>query len=133
MKSNWPHYDFLGDVHTHPYKNYKTVETNKYYNFSRDDIEDLEKNSKYWGEMNYRVGLVLTIAQMHKRSNKCAEYPKNKNNLIEFTLEDYRLWIRCYIILRECTKENEKDEKKTVFKVSPHEAKNVYLDCAGAF
>ncbi len=131
LTSNWPHYDFLGDVHTHPHKDYKIVEANKYYNFSRDDIKDLEENSDYWKKHNYRVGLVLTIAQMHKVGTRDATYLKT--NLIEFTLGVYRLWIRCYVILNEDTIENEEGEKKSVFKVSDHDEEKVHLDCSGAF
>lgn len=131
LTSNWPHYDFLGDVHTHPYKDYKIVEANKYYNFSKDDIEDLEENSKKWKNHNYRVGLVLTIAQMQKAGRKETKYLKP--NLIEFTLGDYRLWIKCYVILNEDTIKNEGDGKKSVFKVSEHDEEKVHLDCCGAF
>lgn len=131
LASNWPHYDFLGDVHTHPYKDYKIVEAKKYYNFSKGDIKDLEKNSEYWKNYRYRVGLVLTIAQMHKAGTKDTKYLKP--NLIEFTLGDYRLWIRCYVILNEDSIENEGGEKKSVFKVSGHDEEKVHLDCCGAF
>lgn len=127
MTSFWPHYDFLGDVHTHPYRNYKTVEKKNLYEFSKDDIRDLEDNSDDWKKYNYRVGLVLTIAQMLRGSTKGTKYLKN--NLIEFTLGNYRLWIKCYIVLYEDTEENEDGGKKCTLKVSKHDEENVILDC----
>jgi hypothetical protein len=38
MTSFLPHYDFLGDFHTHPYKKYTDVTKNKCYNYSADDV-----------------------------------------------------------------------------------------------
>jgi uncharacterized protein YrzB (UPF0473 family) len=67
---------------------------------------------------------------MHKAGGKDTKYLKP--NLIEFTLGDYRLWIKCYVILNEDTIENDEDGKKSVFKVSDHDEKKVHLDCCGA-
>ncbi len=125
MTSFWPHYDFLGDVHTHPYKNYKNVEDKKLYEFSKGDINDLKDRCNYWKKHKYRVGLVLTIAQMRREGTKGSKYLKE--NLIEFTLGNYRLWIKCYIVLYENSEENEDDKSELI--VSKHDEEYVILDC----
>lgn len=122
MTSFWPHYDFLGDFHTHPYGNYKHV-GHKEINFSEDDIKSLEDYCDDWKKHNYRVGLVLTIAWMKKASSKESKYLKN--NLIEFTLGNYRLWIKAYAVLYGAGE----SEKKSALKISDHDEENVILDC----
>ncbi|MDD4237432.1 MAG: hypothetical protein PHT62_02570 [Desulfotomaculaceae bacterium] len=42
MTSFWPHYDFLGDFHTHPYNNYRYVRNNKLYLYSEQDRSSIE-------------------------------------------------------------------------------------------
>lgn len=124
MTSFWPHYDFLGDFHTHPYKKYTDVTKNKCYNYSAGDVKSLEDYSDYWKNYNYRVGLVLTIALLSKEGTKGFEH--TQNNLIEFTLGNYRLWIKGYVLYKA---ENDNGEKITTLKVSDHKADNVILDC----
>ncbi|VVB89863.1 Uncharacterised protein [uncultured archaeon] len=131
MTSFWPYYDFLGDVHTHPYeKNYTHVCSKKYYNYSTDDFKRLEDYSEYWKEHNYRVGLVLTIALMDKAGTKDPIY--KPDNMIEFTLGNYRLWLKGHV-LYEDSEENEDSEKRTALKVTDHDEKNVFLDCPSLF
>lgn len=125
MTSFWPHYDFLGDVHTHPHGNYKDV-GNEEINFSKDDIKSLEEPCYDWKKHNYRVGLVLTIASMERAGSRDSKY--GPNNQIEFTLGKYRLWLKAYVALYE-DEENEDGEKKSALKVSKHNEKNVFLDC----
>jgi len=127
MTSFWPYYEFLGDVHTHPTEqNYTQVCREKFYNYSQDDIKDLEDNSDYWKEHNYRVGLVLTIARMDKEGTKDPIY--EPNNMIEFSFGNYKLWLKSYI-LYEDVDENEDGVKKKLLKVSNHNDKDVILDC----
>ncbi|MBU4221070.1 MAG: hypothetical protein KKA10_05505 [Euryarchaeota archaeon] len=124
MTAFWPYYEFLGDVHTHPYnKNYSYVVGKKYYNYSPDDFKRLENHSPYWEEHNYRVGLVLTIARMDRAGPK--EHYYKQENMIEFTLDKYRLWLKGYVLYEE----NEDGETKKVLKVTDHNAGNVFLDC----
>jgi len=125
MTSFWPHYDFLGDVHTHPYSNYKNVEDEKLYEFSKGDIKDLEGRCDHWKEHNYRVGLVLTIAGMLREGKKASKYLKN--SLIEFTLGNYRLWIKSYVVFNEKSEENEDGRSELI--VSGHNEEYVFLDC----
>lgn len=115
MDSFFPQHDFLGDFHTHPYHDYAKV-TKKSYAFSKDDINDIETNSEYWDEYNYRVGLVLTIARMTNRK----KHPENKvisNNTLQFTTGNYRMWLKAYVIYK-------KDDS---LKFTKHEDDNVIL------
>lgn len=122
MTSFWPQYDFLGDFHTHPYLDHNKVKENKYYDFSKVDYESLENYSDYWMMHNYRVGLVLTIAMLKKKSSKLPCYLQN--NTIEFTLGNYRLWIKGYLATYNC-----EEEKEKTLKVTDHDEENVILIC----
>ncbi|KGG79618.1 hypothetical protein Y919_11005 [Caloranaerobacter azorensis H53214] len=118
MTSFWPQYDFLGDFHTHPYNHYKEVLDNKWYEFSEGDYESIENWSDYWKKHNYRVGIVLSIANMKRSSSK--EPSWIDNSTIEFTLGNYRFWIKGYVSYQ--------DEKGNL-KLTKHDDKNVILDC----
>ncbi len=98
ITSFWPHYRFLGDFHTHPYKrrknfDYKYIEKKKLYDFSKDDFAFIEDNAEFWKNHNYEIGIVMTIIDMEKswKKNK-----KVEDNLIRFNLGNYRLWIKGY-------------------------------------
>lgn len=95
ITSFWPHYGFLGDVHTHPYEHYKDVIAIKGYNFSSDDISRIEDNSLYWLTYGYRVGLVLTIARLQRKTNRGIQ--RIDPSTIEFTLAKYRLCLKGYV------------------------------------
>jgi len=127
MTSFWPQYDFIGDFHTHPYEDYKKVIEKKWYNFSNPDYESLTDYSDYWMKHNYRVGLVLTIAQLTNKSQKVPRY--YQNNTIEFTLGNYRLWIKGYIVYKNDNYESEYNEKEITLAVTDHDEDDVFLIC----
>lgn len=118
MSSFWPQYDFLGDFHTHPYNHYKEVVDNQWYQFSEADYESIEECSKYWKDYNYRVGIVLSIAYMKKKSDKQSEWIDNST--IEFTLGNYRFWIKGYVAY---------DDEKGELKLTEHKDEEVILEC----
>lgn len=95
LTSFWPQYDFLGDFHTHPCQNYLDVSKDKWYLFSDDDYESIENRTEFWEPKNYRIGLVLTIAQMGKRSSKGFRW--YDSSTLEFTLGHYRMWLKGYV------------------------------------
>lgn len=119
MTSFWPQYDFLGDFHTHPYKTLSEAVGKKFRNyvFSEADRERIEDHSQYWVKQNYRVGLVLTIAQMARASRR--EHTKIEEGTVEFTLGNYRLWLKAYVAYRE----------NQSLKVSKDDEPMVTLDC----
>lgn len=118
MTSFWPQYDFLGDFHTHPYVNFTKVAKGKLYEFSQDDIKSIESYSNHWQNHNYRIGLVLTIALMKSRSSR--KHKWIEPNTIEFTLGNYRLWLKGYI-----TYLNDKKQ----LRLSNHTDENIVIDC----
>ena len=108
ITSFWPHYRFLGDFHTHPYKkgkdfDYKDIDKDKLYDFTDDDFAFIKDDAEFWYEHNYRVGVVMTIIDMEK-SWKIKEI---KDNLIMFNLGNYRLWVKGYWVSYKKDKKNE--------------------------
>jgi hypothetical protein len=115
MTSFWPQYDFLGDFHTHPEEDHNIVIREKRYEFSKEDCADVS-NDRGWVGHNYRVGVVLTIAQMQRRSWSLT-FPDV--GTVCFTLGNFKLWLKVYIAYLK---------KGDIF-LSKHSDPNVVLDC----
>lgn len=92
VTSFWPHLIYLGDFHSHPFKNTKVVLDNKMYFMSENDREWL--NDNFWKQKGYRVGLVITIAAMEKAGRKASACVAS--NCVEATLGNYRMWLAAY-------------------------------------
>ncbi|EGW36652.1 MULTISPECIES: hypothetical protein [unclassified Desulfosporosinus] len=118
LTSFWPQYDFLGDFHTHPHDTKDEVINDKLYEFSKQDIKSVEGRSEFWLSHNYRVGLVLTIAKLERKSDR--EHRWIGTNTIELTLGNYRLWLNGYITYLD---------NSTKIRLSTHVDDNVILDC----
>lgn len=97
ITSFWPHLDYLGDFHSHPYKNKKEVTDIKGYFLSSDDRKSL--NDDFWTKIKYRVGLVITIAAMEKAGTKACDWVAS--NCVEATLGNYRIWVASYCAYRD--------------------------------
>lgn len=95
MSSLWPHYDFLGDVHTHPYGHVSEVSATG-RGFSEVDIADVVRHSAYWDDHGYRVGLVLSIAWM-KRATLEPKVDVLDASTVRFTLKNVRMWLKAYV------------------------------------
>ncbi|MCD6367087.1 MAG: hypothetical protein J7L46_06070 [Bacteroidales bacterium] len=97
MSSFWPQNKFLGDFHTHPYRKTKAhfseIEKEKLYEFSDADISSIEDDVTFWAKHNYRIGLVVTVVDMDRRSEKIEQ--KN-NSTVVFNFGNYRIWIKAY-------------------------------------
>lgn len=114
----WPHYEFLGDFHTHPFpgRSFGEVRANRFYEFSRGDRESIRWHVESCG-LEYRVGLVLTIIEL-----KRAGWRKPcllDEATIEFTMNRFRLW------LRACCVRGGRGGRPLEF------SEKVYLDCPG--
>lgn len=92
ITSFWPHLIYLGDFHSHPFKNTKEVRNNKMYFMSQDDREWLKDN--FWKQKGYRVGLIMTLAAMEKAGRKANDWVAT--NCVEATLGNYRMWLSAY-------------------------------------
>jgi len=92
VTSFWPHLIYLGDFHSHPFKNTKEVMENKTYFMSEEDRRWLEDN--FWRQKGYRVGLIMTIAAMEKAGRKASHWIAH--NCVVATLGNYRMWLSAY-------------------------------------
>ena len=97
ISSFWPHMIFLGDFHSHPFKNIRDVVESKRYFLSEGDREWL--NDPFWKQKDYRVGLVMTIAAMEKAGTKGCDWVAN--NCIETTMGNYRMWLAAYCVYNQ--------------------------------
>ena len=95
MSSLWPQYQFLGDVHTHPYGHVSKVsETER--GFSDVDIQDITGNSRYWDDHGYRVGMVLSLAWLkHAKADPKVEFLDDGS--LRITLKNVRMWLKAYV------------------------------------
>jgi hypothetical protein len=92
ITSFWPHLKYLGDFHSHPFRNTREVLRNKRYCMSENDREWL--NDIFWRQQGYRVGIVVTIAAMEKAGRKACNWVAN--NCVEATMGNYRMWLAAY-------------------------------------
>lgn len=100
MTSFWPHYDFLGDFHTHSYKHSHTkIIKEKLYEFSDMDRNSVEEPPGYWLQHNYRVGIALSITKLKKKSSR--KHKWINATTIDFTLGNYRMWLKGYVAHEE--------------------------------
>ena len=117
--SFWPQFDFLGDFHTHPYRSPAEVVGNglKNYEYSDQDFNRVQRYPDSWQRHNYRVGMVLTIARMRRASFR--DHRWLEDSTIEFTLGNYRLWLKTYVTFQRAGK----------LTLSAHDQPGVLLDC----
>lgn len=95
MESLWPQYDFLGDVHTHPFGHMSEVSATE-RGFSEIDIDDIVSHSAYWEDHGYRVGMVMSIAWM-KRATADPKIEILDASTVRFTLRNLRMWLKAYV------------------------------------
>jgi len=80
--------------------------------FSQMDRDSIGSDPDTWIKHGYRVGLGLTIAALSRASSR--DHCWLDDGAIEFTLGNYRLWLKGYTCLSEggaqgCTKDNDPD------------------------
>lgn len=99
VSSFWPHYEFLGDFHTHPFPGRTPAEVfaHRLHDFSQGDRDSIAWQVEHHG-LEYRVALVLTIVELKRAGwrKPCAVEPST----IEFSLHRYRLWLRAGCVRR---------------------------------
>jgi hypothetical protein len=119
IRAFWPQYKYLGDFHTHSYGQYTEAMKIKGYYLSKSDRDALLDNRELWKSVDYRLGLVVTIAALEKRGGKPARYVDSNFNCIEFTLRNTRFWVSGY-----CAYHN-----KNGFYYTDDNSELVMLDC----
>jgi len=116
ISSFFPHYDFLGDFHTHPFEDFREVEDG--YCLSDQDRYHIQGEPGLWCFPNYRISLVLTIALMKRRSSRLAEHVDSST--IRFDLGNYRFWLKGYVAY---------ESEEQWIQISEDEDENIHLDC----
>ena len=122
LGSFWPHLEYLGDFHTHPYRCYSEVSNDKGYYLSEDDRKDLAENSGFWGEYRYRVGLVVAIGALKKAGSMNPDWVDSECTCVQMTLGNLRLWITAYCAFLDDNKKElvyTDDNDPRVFLVCP--------------
>jgi hypothetical protein len=126
MASCWPHLEFLGDFHTHPYgtvqlalksKGYRLSEKTTTVDGTDGDIEAYQADTSV-RRHSFRVALVLAIGRL---KNKVKPNPDWIGDwaTIQFTLSNFRMWIKSYII---------QEEDKQIA-ITSHNSSDVFLAC----
>lgn len=102
IASYFPDMEFLGDFHTHPYTaeeaTSKDVRKEKFYEFSVEDVERFNTNGDF-KDFGYRVGLVMAIAYVKRKSQNIGRLAKwcNDASAAEFRFSNYRIWLQAYV------------------------------------
>jgi hypothetical protein len=113
-----PQYEYLGEFHTHTYPkiDYKDIIKENYHHFSANDYITTISKANLCGQ--YRIAIVISITTLKKRGWKSSDYVKGKYNTLEFTLGNYRLWVKGYAAITN--EENEVDfEDEIVLLICP--------------
>lgn len=99
ITSFWPHLSYLGDFHSHPYKDKKEVLDNEGYYMSKEDRDWL--NEDFPEKLQYRAALVMTIAAMKRGVTRRADWIDSNSNCVQATLGNYRIWLAAYCAYAE--------------------------------
>ncbi|MGE5674875.1 MAG: hypothetical protein ACM3XM_13550 [Mycobacterium leprae] len=118
MTSFWPHLEFLGDFHSHPYPDTAGVVEERLYRFSDNDRDAIEGSPDLWRRHGYRVGLVLTVGALKRASRRPHRWLDS--GTVEFTLGNYRLWLKAYVTY---------EEEAGGLKLTTDDEPNLALDC----
>ncbi len=94
----FPHLSLLGDFHSHPYLHYRRAEKNKCFYFSGIDRKNLTENSEYFRAMNFRIGMLVTIAATKRLRTDSVNYADSQQNCLRMDFGHYKIWITGYVI-----------------------------------
>ena len=103
IKECWPSLSFLGDFHTHPYKNKE--EARGGYKLSDDDRKDVEEtNRTLWFEADLKVNLVMAIYPLGNVGWQGPGRIGDRDYTVKWTLRNYvqetyyRLRLAAYVV-----------------------------------
>lgn len=96
VTSFWPHLDYLGEFHSHPYDTHKQAQNAKGYYFSADDRKDLTDNSEFWNKCRHRVGLLVTIGSMGRSGTRETQWVNSNHSCVELNLGNFKIWLTAY-------------------------------------
>lgn len=84
MTTFWPHLEFMGDFHTHPFRreSVASVEQRRAYRFSDEDRIVNERMVRRFGDAGYRLSLVASIAH----TNRSIDTARFRDGAVRFSL-----------------------------------------------
>lgn len=122
--------EYLGDFHSHPHlQDAIEVRKEKLYRYSDEDFES-SKDLCSSEIVNYRVGLVMTIAYVSKNEQpELSKRIKGDDSLLEMRLSNYRLWLKAYITYLDEESEEYEVSDKNVSLIVPciHGLEDVFV------
>lgn len=88
-----PHYHFLGDFHTHPYRDHDEVKENEGWQFSKRDIKSFKKDKQVWNlsGSNAPIMMVMAVTKMQKIHRTVLEM--EADNRFMFNVGNLRFWL----------------------------------------
>lgn len=108
VKRRSPHMKFLGEIHTHPYKSLRDVESCKGWEFSDGDLkcwpesEDSEDSVWKLYDLKFPLWLVLAVAPMQKVYGSYGAEPiTGQANIWQFDIGELRFWIHAEVGCRD--------------------------------
>jgi hypothetical protein len=94
LGSFWPHLDYLGDFHSHPYEDLQAAKDVRGWYLSPGDRANLQDNWKsFWRNLRYRLGLVVTVAPMKRARDNGWGWTDDSYSCLEFTIGNFRMWV----------------------------------------
>jgi hypothetical protein len=96
LKRMAPHLTLLGDFHSHPWANQKSMKRDVGYNFSPQDFVSFLEEDLFW-EMsdNNPVMLVQTVVRLSRKGRKGSGW--QRLNVFHFDIDDHRFWINAVV------------------------------------
>lgn len=102
LASFWPHLDYLGDFHSHPYETLREVRDTKGQYLSGGDRMNLEDNwESFFRDLRYRLGLVVTVSAMQRVRDSGKVWAGEGLNCLEFNIGNFRLWIAAFCVYED--------------------------------
>lgn len=115
----FPQFQMIGDLHTHPWvrnRNSGTtpemIRRKKLYDLSEADIESCLVDPVIKRNTGYKLSAVLTITDMSKSNGAKDGYIES--NVIEFSLNNYKCWLKCSAFYYKSEENFNEDERKFV-------------------
>jgi hypothetical protein len=108
----FPHYEVVGDFHSHPFPSLNDLLKRKGWEPSPDDRESMPGDVKYMQARNHRirVSLIVAIAEGHE-SSSLGQY-RNLKNVLRFCIRGCHVFIAAYRVLSDGRLESERIQLK---------------------
>lgn len=91
-----PHLAFLGEFHSHPFKDFASVRSSRGFEFSEQDIDSFVGDDPLWARSsNNPIMLVVTVCRLSQvRSSWCS---RPRGNVFSFSVGEFRFWLNATV------------------------------------